>query len=59
MAYVVNKDCIACTACEYECPTECISMTGPGHTAAVDSDRCIDCGACFNICPTDAINPEE
>jgi len=56
MAYVVNKDCIACGACEYECPTECITMRP--DTAVVDGSRCIECGACFNVCPTDAINPE-
>ena len=59
MAYVVTKElCISCEACERECPTEAITMTGPGHTALVKPDSCIDCNACYNVCPTDAVNPE-
>lgn len=64
MAYVINKDCIACGACEVECPTECITMTGENcygnhdHKAMVDGNRCIECGACYNVCPVDAPNPE-
>lgn len=54
MAYIITDDCIACGACEPECPTDCIS---PGDIYVIDADACIDCGACANVCPTDACQP--
>jgi len=56
MSYVINDDCIACGACETECPTEAISA-GDG-TYIIDPDACIDCGACAEVCPVDAPQPE-
>jgi ferredoxin len=54
MAYKITDDCIACGACEAECPTDAIS---PGDIYVIDADACIDCGACANVCPTDACQP--
>lgn len=49
----ITDVCIACGACEPECPVECISEGDP--IFVIDEDICIDCGACQDVCPTDAI----
>lgn len=54
MAYVINSDCIACGACEPECPVSCISE---GEIYVIDEATCISCGACAAVCPVDA--PQE
>lgn len=52
MAYRISDACIACGACEPECPVECISA---GEVIfVIDESQCIDCGACANVCPVDA-----
>lgn len=51
MAYVINSDCIACGACQPECPVDCIS---DGDIYVIDEDTCISCGACAAVCPVDA-----
>lgn len=56
MAYVISDECIACGACEPECPTEAISAGDPIYV--INADECIDCGACEATCPTEAISPE-
>ena len=56
MAYVITDDCIACGACEPECPTDAISE---GDIYIIDPDACIDCAACADVCPTDAPVPAE
>jgi len=53
MAYVINDECIACGACEAECPSECIAEAGGKYV--IDADKCVDCGACADVCPVDAI----
>lgn len=55
MAYVIHDTCIACGACEPECPVEAIS---PGDIYVIDPEKCIDCGACNAVCPVDAPQPE-
>jgi NAD-dependent dihydropyrimidine dehydrogenase PreA subunit len=54
MAYTINEDCIACGACQPECPVDAISE---GDIYVIDPDVCIDCGAC-DVCPVDAPQPE-
>jgi ferredoxin len=55
MAYKISDACIACGACQPECPTEAITE---GPIYVIDADKCIDCGACANVCPVDAPKPE-
>lgn len=55
LAYKITDDCIACGACQPECPTDAISE---GDIYVIDPDKCIDCGACANVCPVDAPQPE-
>ncbi len=51
MAFFIEDSCIACGACQPECPVDCISE---GDIYVIDADSCIDCGACANVCPTGA-----
>lgn len=55
LAYIINDTCIACGACEPECPVNAITA---GDIYVIDPDACIDCGACANVCPVDAPQPE-
>ncbi|WP_019138028.1 MULTISPECIES: DUF362 domain-containing protein [Peptoniphilus] len=56
MAYVINDSCIACGACQPECPVSCISE---GDIYTIDENQCIDCGSCAAVCPVGAPNPED
>ena len=57
MRYKINENCIACGACEMNCPVGAISM-GDGKME-IDPEKCIGCGACASVCPVGAPNPEE
>ena len=56
MAYAITDECIACGACESECPVECIKQDGDKYV--IGKEDCIDCGACEGVCPTGAISSE-
>ncbi len=56
MAYHISEECIACGACQGECPVEAI--TEGDDIYVIDPDACIDCGACADVCPVDAPQPE-
>ncbi|NLV76923.1 MAG: 4Fe-4S binding protein [Tissierellia bacterium] len=56
MAYKITDACIACGACEAECPVEAISAGDDKYV--IDPDECIDCGSCADVCPVDAPQPE-
>lgn len=57
MAYIINDECIACGACEGECPVSCISEKGGKYQ--INAEECIECGACADVCPVDAPQAEE
>jgi len=58
MAHVINEECIACAACEPECPEEAILEGDPIYI--IKADLCTDCGSCVEVCPVDCIiAPEE
>ena len=42
MAFVIGDACVACGACEAQCPVGAISM-GDGKFE-IDADKCISCG---------------
>ncbi|MBQ9856737.1 MAG: 4Fe-4S binding protein [Clostridia bacterium] len=52
MAYVIMDACIACGACEAECPVGAITA-GDGKYV-IDAEACISCGACAGACPVGA-----
>lgn len=56
MAHKINETCIACGACEPECPVNCISSGDPIYK--IDAGTCTDCGNCVNVCPVGAISKE-
>jgi ferredoxin len=57
MSFKITDDCIACGACEPECPNDAISE---GTIYVIDPDRCTECvgfydeAQCAAVCPTDA-----
>ncbi len=57
MAYKISDECIACGACQAECPVEAISEGGDIYV--IDPETCIDCGSCADVCPVGRPNPEE
>ena len=54
MAYIINDECIACGACEAQCPVEAIKM-GDG-IYVIEAEKCTECGSCSDVCPVAAPN---
>ena len=54
MAFVISDACVACGACEAQCPVGAISK-GDGKFE-IDATKCIDCGYCAGTCPTGSIS---
>ncbi len=57
MAYKITEECIACGACEPECPEEAISEGDPIYV--IDPSKCTDCASCAEVCPVDCCVPAE
>jgi ferredoxin len=57
MAYVITDECIACGACEDECPVGAISEGEEIYV--INPELCTECGACADLCPVEAIIHEE
>lgn len=59
MAMTITDECIACGACEPECPTEAISEGDPIYI--IDAQKCVECEGyfdepqCVEVCPVDCI----
>ncbi|MBM3187890.1 MAG: YfhL family 4Fe-4S dicluster ferredoxin [Chloroflexi bacterium] len=62
MAYKITDECIACGACEAECPNEAISEGSEFYV--IDPDKCTECVGfydtqqCFEVCPVEAAQPD-
>ena len=61
MAHQISDECIACGACEGQCPVNAIVKTdyiAPGKKLpayAIDKNKCIKCGMCMASCKFKAI----
>jgi ferredoxin len=59
MAMVINDECIACGACETDCPVDAISEGD--IIFVIDPNKCVECEGyfdspqCVDVCPVDAI----
>lgn len=58
MTYRISDKCIACGACEMNCPVGAISMGDEG-IYVIDKNVCIGCGSCAAVCPMGAPEAEE
>ncbi|MFO7917504.1 MAG: YfhL family 4Fe-4S dicluster ferredoxin [Anaerolineae bacterium] len=62
MAYMISDECIACGACEMECPNEAISEGD--IIFEIDPDLCTECVGfyemqqCYEVCPVEAPMPD-
>ena len=62
MAYKITEECIACGACEAECPNEAISEGD--EFFVIDADKCTECVGFFDtqqcsaVCPVEAPQPD-
>ncbi len=57
MCHVIHPECIACGACEDECPVDAISDGGDNSEIyVIDQDACTNCGSCVPVCPVEAIH---
>ena len=62
MATMITDDCIACGACEDECPNQAISLGD--EIFVIDPDRCCECVGlhdtqmCHEACPIDCCEPD-
>lgn len=52
MAYKINDECLACGACEAECPAEAIQAGDSVYV--IDPEKCTECGSCADVCPVAA-----
>lgn len=62
MAFKITEECIACGACEPECPNSAISEGE--ETYVINPDLCTECVGffetqqCAEVCPVDAPAPD-
>ncbi len=62
MAFKITEECIACGACEPECPNSAIREGDPVYI--IDPNKCTECVGfydeqqCAAVCPVDACIPD-
>jgi NADH-quinone oxidoreductase subunit F len=52
--YVVTDECIGCTICAQQCPSDAIAMV-PYQKHLIDVGKCTRCDVCRTACPEEAI----
>lgn len=52
--YFITDDCIGCTKCAQDCPTDAISFK-PYEVHIVDNGKCIKCDICRQVCPVNSV----
>lgn len=63
MALYIDETCIACAACEPECPVTAI--TEGDDIFIIDANACVECEGhfdaprCIEVCPVDCIHKVE
>jgi ferredoxin len=50
--YIITGQCIACGACEKNCPQKCITS---GTIFEIQQEHCLHCGNCAAHCPVHAV----
>lgn len=55
VTYIINNNCVGCTACSRVCPTNAIKGE-IREKHKIDNEICIKCGACYEICKFKAID---
>ena len=50
----ITDDCVGCTKCARNCPSEAIDYT-PYEKHHIDVERCTQCGLCMEVCDYHAI----
>ena len=53
MTYHIDDNCVACGACEPECPAEAITEQIVKYR--IDPEKCTGCSSCAQLCPMEAI----
>jgi len=51
---ISTKDCVGCTICARNCPTDAIEGTQK-EPHVIDQDKCIRCGVCREVCNFNAV----
>ena len=52
--YIIQDNCIGCTICSINCPTDAIPLQ-PYEQHHIIDDLCIRCDTCYQVCPENAI----
>jgi len=52
--YFIEEECIGCTKCAQDCPTDAISFK-PYELHVVENEKCIKCDICRQVCPVNAV----
>jgi len=54
ITYSITDDCIGCTKCAQQCPSDAIENK-PYELHAIDPGKCIKCDICRQVCPVNAV----